>query len=304
MRSMKKSDCYGLLLAGLLLGTSSSAWAQHVHGSGELGHKTLLVAQLAGEQVATGSDSKATGTGAFQIDPVRRTFEFQLTYQGLEHGPPQSIALYNFGRGKVGEPVYVLCVAPTNPCPRTTSDTIAKRVGRNEGPKIDNKLLGEFLSERVYVEIIGSDGTPEIRGQLEPNSNIALVRNYVAKLGPRGGAGRGGGTAIVSETYLPEGKIAVDYVATVTGVTAAPTTAALGPATRPGRQRLLPNTKIRLGRDRNNGGTMKGQYLVNAEAPDAMLPSKPEPGESVAGFVISTVNAPDGAVQGTLVPVE
>jgi hypothetical protein len=292
------------LLACLLIGLSSPAWAQHMHGSGELGHKTLLLAQLDGEQVAGGSDSKATGTGVFQIDPVSRMFEYRLTYNGLERGSPQSIVLYNFGRGKSGEPVYVLCGSTNAPCPKGTSNTIAKKIKRNEGPKIDNNLLGEFLSERVYVEIVGGDGTPEIRGQLAPNSTMATFKNYVADLSPRGG-GKGGGTAVVSETYMPDGKITVDYAATVTGLTAAPTSVALGPAKAGGgKKRFLPNVKLRFARDRNSGGSLRGQYTVDANAPDAALPSNPEPGQTAAGFVISTVQSPDGAVEGELVPVE
>ncbi len=179
---MKKlTACALLLTPASLIGSANFAAAQHA--GMKMAANTLLVAQLDAKQVVGGSGSTATGTGAFLLDPAQRTLMFDLTYEGLASGSPKSIALYNFGQGKNGEAVKVLCGADALPCPNAASATISGRLERGDGRELDNNLLGEFGSERVYVEIVGADGKPEIRGQLAPNSAMVMVSNFVVNLG-------------------------------------------------------------------------------------------------------------------------
>src|SRR5215470_14264410 len=58
---------------------------------------TLFVAQLDAAQVVGGSNSQATGTGAFLLDLSSRAITYTVTYQGLHADRTGSIGLYNFG---------------------------------------------------------------------------------------------------------------------------------------------------------------------------------------------------------------
>ena len=203
---MKRLIAGGLYLAApILIGSPQFAAAQ-MH----MAMTTLLVAQLDAKQVVGGSASTATGTGAFLLDAAHKTLAYNLTYEGLSSDGAKSIALHNFGSGKNGETIKVLCGGDAKPCPKSASATISGRFESGDGSAIDNKLLGEFGSERVYVEIVGADGKPEIRGQLSPNQAMVMVSNYTVNLAPAAGTNsKGTGTAIVSETHLPDGKVSV-----------------------------------------------------------------------------------------------
>jgi hypothetical protein len=236
---------------------------------------------------------------------------FDLTYEGLASGSPKSIALYNFGQGKNGEQVKVLCGPDGKPCPNAASATLSGRIERSDGRELDNNLLGEFASERIYVEITGADGKPEIRGQLSPNSAMVMVSNYTVNLAPAEGTGSSGtGTAVVSETHLPDGKVSVFYAATVAGTSGTPTNAALvngpTPAARAFTERAaLPKMQIRSPRDRKTGGSLTGSYEVNSAVPEARLATqllKKANGE--AGIMITTSRYPKGELYGTLNPVQ
>jgi hypothetical protein len=274
---------------------------------------TLLVAQLSGDEVVPPSASKATGTGAFQLDPVARTIDYRLTYQGLEGGGPQSIALYNFGRGKNGAVVYLLCSAGRQPCPDETSATITGRIERNgtpltgvgeyEGPPLDHMLAGEFASERVYIEIVGADGKGEIRGQLAPNDAQSMVESFVADLAPTNSASKATGTAVVSKIHLPGGKVLMSYVATVAGTADAPQSAGVG-AKRSLRDKVsLRLPKLKLSRDKR-GGSITGNYRVDMAASDAVPAlGVVTSGQDQPGFVVPTSKFPDGEVFGLLQPI-
>jgi hypothetical protein len=130
--------------------------------------------------------------------------------------------------------VKVLCGPGAQPCPTGHAGTISGNFERGDSRAIDNQLVGEFDSGRVYVEIVGNDGKPAIRGQLGFNSAMVMVANYVVNLAPLPSVdSKGNGTAVVSETYLPKGKTSVFYAATVAGTTSAPTNASLGGTATP-----------------------------------------------------------------------
>jgi hypothetical protein len=306
---MKKFMDFGFLSAiAVLIGSSNFAAGQHA--GMKTATNTLLVAQLDAKQVVGGSASSATGTGAFLLDRVQRTLAYNLTYEGLASGSAKSIALYNFGRGKNGDAAKVICGGDTKPCPKGPSATISGRFEQSEGRPLDNKMLGEFGSERVYVEIVGSDGQAEIRGQLAPNSAMVMVSNYVVNLTPsEGTASKGSGTAIISETHLPDGKVAVFYAATVAGTSGPPTNAALVNGPTPSARtftvrKALPNMQLRSSRDKKAGGSLSGNYKVNHAVPTALLATRltaAAAGET--GVVVATRRFPKGELYGAVVPV-
>jgi CHRD domain len=308
---MKKWTASSFFIAiTILIGSADFAASQNPGMGMQMASHTLLLAQLDAKQVVGGSSSSATGTGAFLLDPAHRTVQYNLTYQGLESGGAKSIGLYNFGAGKNGEPVKLLCGADAQPCPSGNSATISGSFERGDRGAIDNHLISEFDSERVYVEIVGGNGKPEIRGQLGPNLAMVRVENYVARLGPAAGVdSKGNGTAVVSETYLPSGKTSVFYAATVAGTSGAPVNAELvsgaGPAVPAFNSKLaLPQLKLNLSRDRETGGSLSGSYQVNSASPDALLATAlAQKGNGQSSFVVTTSRYPNGELYGALVPV-
>jgi len=301
----------GLLLAmAALIGSANFAATQNSGTAMAMPTNTLLVAQLNAQQVVGGSSSRATGTGAFLLDPVQHTLAYSLTYQGLQAGGPKSIVLANFGKGKNGEVVKMLCGAGTQPCPNSNSATISGRFERSDGRALDNHLIGEFDSQRVYVEIIGGNGKGEIRGQLAPNLAMVPVANYVVHLIPvKGSDSKGSGTAVLSENYLPGGKVSVFYAATVAGTSGAPTNAGLvvtqAPNARTFTPRMaLPKLELLSSRDDVTGGSLQGLFDVNSAKPDALFVKRLlSTGNGEVEIVITTSRFPDGELYGTLVPV-
>jgi len=303
---VKRSISCGLVFSmPLLVGSADFAEAQH-EGM-KMSMNTLFVAQLDAKQVVGGSTSTATatGTGAFLLDRTQRTLEFNLTYEGLASGGAQNIAIHNFGQGKNGEVVTVLCGGDARPCLDGPSATISDRLGR----PLDSNLLGEFASERTYVEIVGRDGKPEIRGQLSPNSAMVKVTNYTVHLTPTEGTdSKGTGTAVVSETHLPGGKVSVFYAATVAGTSGAPTNAALVNGPTP-QERMFTSRSalpkmLRSSSDKKSGGSLTGVYEVNRDAPTALSVTRlmaEKKGES--GMVVTTSRFPNGELYGALVSV-
>jgi hypothetical protein len=262
-----------LFAVAVLISVVRPAGAQSPEPGMRMSTRTLLLAQLDGRQVTGESSSKATGTGAFVLDSLAHTLTYSLTYQGLEAGAPRTIALYNFGAGKNGRLVGILCGPGAPRCPRSPSATISGDVGHESA--LGNDLTGEFDAGRVYVEIVGGGGSPEIRGQLGLNSAMVKVANYISHLVPiRGTDSKGTGTAILSETYLPGGKVAVFYALTVAGTSSAPTRAVLTGNAIPKASSLsalisLPPTEQWQSRDKT-GGSLSGSYDINATAPSSM----------------------------------
>jgi len=278
-------------------------------GGMSMAANTLFVAQLDAKQVVGGSSSSATGTGAFVLDR-KHALQYSLTYQGLDAGA-KSITLHNFDKGKNGEAVKVLCGPGAQPCPTGNAGTISGSFERGDSRAIDNTLVGEFDSGRIYVEIVGSDGKPQIRGQLEHNGAMVPVANFTVNLAPLPGVdSKGNGTAVVSETYLPGGKTSVFYAATVAGTSGAPTNASLGGVATPTErafapQSALPQLKLNLSRDRQTGGSLSGSYQVNTAAPNALLASRVmRESNGQSGLVVATGRYPKGELYGALVPVK
>jgi hypothetical protein len=112
-----------------------------------------------------------------------------------------------------------------------------------------------------------------------PNGAMVRVANFVAHLAPRDSDSAGSGTAILSETYLPDGKVSVFYAATVAGTSGGPTNAALvGNPTLKARaftpRLALPQLKLSSSRGKETGGSLTGLYDVNSAAPDALFATR------------------------------
>jgi hypothetical protein len=276
----------------------------------EMPKNTLLVAQLDARQVVGGSQSHATATGAFLLDPRAHGLTYTVTYQGLDNGAG-SIGLYNFGPGRNGEAVRIICGRGAAPCPAGGSATISGRLEPDTARAIDDRLIGEFDDGRIYMEVADANGVPQIRGQLAPN--IAMVRtvSYIAQLQPAPGSDtKGSGTAVLSQVFLPGGKMAVFYALTVANTSSPPTGVALaGPTPGTANQIVLPPPATGPARTEAGpptGGTLANKFQLelatrgtqeNLAARLASLPT------TAADLVVRTSRAPKGELYGTLAPV-
>lgn len=277
------------------------------------GGTKLFLAQAAANKVHPAGTSSATATGAFLVDPAQPTVSYDLTYHGLENGPPKSIALHNFGEGGNGARIHTICAGDAGrPCPNLASANLTGSWAENTqaSAPIDTKLLGEFASARVYLEVVGGDGRPEIRGQLEPNGAMVPFRNFVAHLSSAQG-GSGVGTAVLSEAHFADGRVSVFYQVTVAGTSSAPQGVALvgvaAAAPAPPKfspKNALPQFKSLPSRAPATGGTLFGQYEVRRDKGDALFATKLfSAGNPEVGISVRTSRFPDGELYGIFKPV-
>lgn len=280
----------------------------HGHGG-----TTLFLAQAEAAKVVPPRPSSATATGAFLVDPAKRTVSYDLTFHGLEYGPAKSIALYNSGAGGNGAVIHTICGSADRSCPNLASANLTGTWDGQGPPELDGELLGELASARVYVEIVGGDGKGEIRGQLEPNGAMVSVRNFVAHLAPTPGADtQAAGTAVLSEVHFVDGRVSVFYQVTVAGTSGTPRGAALvgvPAATGPSplkflSRNALPKLRLVPSRASATGGTMTGQYEVNRKQRDALFATKLlSAGSRDIVIAVSTSRFPDGELYGVFKPV-
>jgi hypothetical protein len=278
------------------------------------GGTRLFLARMQADKVVPSRPSTATATGAFLVDPVKLTVSYDLTYYGLEYGPAQSIGLYNFGAGKNGSLVHTICGASDRACPQLPSANVIGVWDGKGNVKVDSHLLSEFASARIYVEIVGGDGKREIRGQLEPNGSMVLVKNFVAHLaGMPSSQSRGTGTAVLSEVHYSDGLVSVFYQATVADTNGTPTKAALVgvpdadtavPSNRLAKVAPLPKMKVLPSKATPAGGTLTGTYQVDSDKDDGPTATKLlSIGTREVGIVVSTSKFPDGEIYGVFKPV-
>jgi len=313
MNKLGLSAILTVVVAGLGVGALAQPLPQETTGHGH-GRTVLFLAQLEAAKVVPPGTSSATATGAFVVDPSKRSVVYELTFHGLESGSPRSIALHNFGAGGTGAVIYTICGGADRPCPGLASASVAGVWDGQGRPELDARLLGELASARVYVEIVGGDGKAEIRGQLEPNGAMVPVKNFVAHLAPAPGAdAKAAGTAVLSEVHYPDGRVSVFYQVTVAGASGTPRSAALvgvpgaggaAPLKVLGRN-TLPRSRLIPSRTPTTGGTMTGQYEANRRQPDALLATKLlETGSRDIAIAVSTRRFPDGELYGVFKPVQ
>lgn len=269
----------------------------------------LFTATANSAQVVPKRPSAATATVGVTIDRTANDLRYDLTYHGLEHGAPTRIALHNFGPGGTGAAVAVLCGQGAAPCPARPSARLAGAIGTL---RLTALIFSEFVSSRVYVEIVGGDGRPEIRGQLTTNGAMVPVRNYLARLAPvPGAAAAGEGTAVLSETYLPRGQVGVQYSVTVAGTSGPPQEASLTGVTRQPdvvarflKSARLPITLRSISARARGGGTFSGRYVARQADRSAVLAVKLLDQDRVPAITVKTGRFPRGELVGVFMPVE
>jgi hypothetical protein len=289
-----------------------SVAAQPPHQPGmQMGGSVLFLGRATGDQVVPRTRSTAAATAAIIIDQAQGQLRYDITFIGLERGPPTRIGLYNFGAGGNGRPVVQLCGGGDLPaCPHGVS---ARLSGATEALRWSGQLLSEFASGRIYLQIDGGDGRAEIRGQLEANGAMVPNRNYVARLAPRAELGATGeGTAVYSETYLPGGEVMVEYSVTVAGTSGRPEEVALIGVADPQVARSAPflgagrlpgprRPPVAPGR---NGGTFNGAYTVRRGDRSALLAERLLLARQAPALAVRTSRFPRGELVGVFVPIE
>lgn len=314
MKKLGRSAVLTIAAASLSVLASAQPTPPSKTGHGHGRATTLFLAQLDGAKVVPPGASSATATGAFIVDPGKRTIDYDITFHGLENGPPKSIALHNFGAGANGALIVTICGGAGRPCPALASANLTGEWDGQGRPELDGNLLGELASGRVYVEIAGGDGKPEIRGQLEPNGAMVPVKNFVAHLTPAPGAdARAAGTAVLSEVHYPDGRVEVFYQVTVAGASGTPKGAALVGSPAAGRaaplkiapRNTLPKPKLAPSRAPATGGTLTGQYQANRTQRSALLAtSLLAAGSRDISIAVSTNRFPDGELHGVFKQVQ
>jgi len=280
------------------------------HGGMHMGGAVLFLGRADADQVVPRQASAATATAAIIVDLRRAQLRYDLTFNGLERGGASRIALFNFGAGGNGTTVAILCGGGDAPaCPAGGG---ARLAGTSDIRRWSGPLLSEFASGRIYVQVDGGDGRPEIRGQLAANMGMVPSRAYVARLTPGSQPGATGeGTAVLSETFLPGGRVAVQYHVTVAGTAGRPEAAALigaPPQTETAVRFLdaqrLPNARRQLARRSQAGATFSGGYTARGAAPSQPLANAMLAGARRPVLAIRTSRFPRGELFGEFVPVE
>ena len=302
--------CAGLASSAVLLHVTSAHGRRAMTPPKQHGGHVLFLARPNAANVIPRGTSKATATGAFIADPQERSVAWDITYQGLEHGPARTIALYNFGAGRNGDIVQLLC-GEGKPCP---SGSAANIVGTWSAGSLTQRILGELASGRIYVEITGGDGSREIRAQLEPNGAMVPVKTFVAHLTPvTGDSTKSKGTAVLSEVHFPDGRTSVFYHVTVAGASGRPTAASLvGVASNAGQDpaEFLKNRNARklqsLPRDGTpTGATLTGHYDARRNQKEKLSGSMlMDQGSRSIGITVMTARYPDGELYGAFRPVQ
>lgn len=302
MQVAKSAALMGTVLAGMVCATAPPEARQHRGGP------VFFLAEAEGSKVVPRSPSQASATGAFVLDVDKRTLTYNLTYHGLENGAPRSIALHNFGAGANGSRLHVICGDGGAPCPTNASATLSGIVDQRS-PALEQKLLVEFATGRVYLEIVGGTGQGELRAQLEPNGAMVPSRSFVANLRPAAtGQGSGSGTAVLSEVQFATGVASTYYRVTVAGTSGAPQGVAISDVPllqvesfQPffSVEKALPSGRQIPSRSSATGGTFTGSYQAGPDRSNVMLASKLlELGGNELGITVRTLKFPSGELVG------
>lgn len=313
---MKASGASALLSAWAGLFYASAGVGQPVEGhpahKPHHGGTALYLAQLQPEKTVPPARTGATGTGVFIVDPKSRRARYELTFTGLD-AAPSSIAVYNFGAGGNGELVRALCGRDATPCPADRAGRIDGQWDAAERAGKDASFLRELATGRLYVQVNGPEGKPELRAQLEPNGAMTPVSNFVASLAARDTReSKAVGTAMYSEVQLPNGVVRVLYHVTIAGATSEPTSAAVipvrGGATTMSSPAAIAKFRLpeaaRSGAERAPGGTLSGSFEIRPGSTTSPFTVMNQREWSPRRLVVSTRRFPEGELVGELVPVQ
>jgi hypothetical protein len=297
-----------LMTCGITFAASAQP-SQHM--GMHMGGPVLFLGRASADQVVPRQRSAATATAAIIVERVAGRLRYDVTFHGLERGSASRVGLYAFGVGGNGPTVLLLCGGgDAAACPQGPS---ARLAGVTGALRLTGPTLSDFASGRIYIQVDGGDGRPEIRGQLGANGAMVPSHTYLAQLRPSGEAGATGeGTAVLSETDLPGDRVEVEYSVTVAGTSGQPQDIALVGVASPeesGNARFLstgrlPNLRRLFGAAARGGGSFSGSYVArrgdaSAVLAEALLTTHRSPALSVR-----TSRFPRGELVGLFVPVE
>jgi len=189
---------------------------------------TLLAARIDASNVVTPSKSSGSGTGVFVFSAKDRqsALSYQLSYATLTSPEVRSITLKNFGAGKDGLVVHVICGEEAKKCPTGTDGTLrGSWSSQDSRPPLTEPLWTELANRRIYVEVETANGK-EIRSQLGANPFMVMAKEGLADLRGTGAAESATGTAAVRLIKI-HGKFELQLLFTVAGARQYPTKIAL-----------------------------------------------------------------------------
>src|SRR5579864_358396 len=137
----------------------------------------LFAARLESQNVVPPSSSSGSGTGVFVLSSRDRRpmLVYQLTYATLSSPVVRSINLRDFGVGKEGAVVHVMCGIETQKCPSGSDGTVHGQWSADErSMPLTPNLLTELANRRIYVEVETARGK-EIRSQLGANPFMVMA---------------------------------------------------------------------------------------------------------------------------------
>jgi len=185
---------------------------------------TLLAAHLEASNVVPPSNSSGSGTGVFVFSAKDRqsALSYQLSYATLTSPEVRSITLNNFGAGKEGKVVHVICGEEAKKCPTGTDGTLrGSWSSEDAGMPLTKPLWTELANRRIYVEVETAKGK-EIRSQLGANPFMVMAQEGLADLRGTGAAESATGTAALRLITI-RGKPELELLLTVANARQNPT---------------------------------------------------------------------------------
>jgi hypothetical protein len=189
---------------------------------------SFLAARLEASNVVPPSTSPGSGSGVFVFSAKghQSALSYQLSYATLASPEVRSITLNNFGAGKDGKVVHVICGEEAKKCP-TGTDATLRGVWSSEDARLPltELLWTELANRRIYIEIQTAKGK-EIRSQLGANPFMVMAQEGLADLRGTGAAESATGTAAVRLITI-RGKPELELLLTVANSRQNPTKVAV-----------------------------------------------------------------------------
>ena len=189
---------------------------------------TFLAARLEASNVVPPSESPGSGTAVFLFSEQdrRSTLAYQLTYATLASPDVRSITLRNFGTGKEGRIVHVICGQESQKCHDAADSTLRGSWSSEDSRMpLTPDLWAELANRRIYIEIETARGK-EIRSQLGASPFMVMAREAQVDLHGLGESEGTSGTAALRLVQI-RGQMQLGVVLTVAGAREDPTSVAL-----------------------------------------------------------------------------
>jgi hypothetical protein len=185
---------------------------------------TFLAAHLKASNVVPPSKSSGSGSGVFVFSAKdhQSALSYQLSYATLTSPEVRSITLKNFGAGKEGSVVHVICGVEGKKCPTGTDATLHGSWSSEDARMpLTKPLWTELANRRIYVEVETAKGK-EIRSQLGANPFMVMAEEGLADLRGTGAVESATGTAAVRFITI-RGKSELELLLTVADARQNPT---------------------------------------------------------------------------------